>query len=442
MRFTVATVKATATFASVAAMALLGAPPALAGEAVHVRLGSSLSELIVGPDGGAWVSVDRGRRDGAIGRAQPDGRFRTTATSESVFEGALGPDGNAWYQVDGAEFLRSDANGEVIERGEEDYDDPFGPTFATGPDGTLWSPTPKQDGFWHVTPDGKATKAPGGLPKPCRDGMILTDMARASDGAMWLSDEGCERLIRVSPAGTTTITLQEDPDQLAADASGGMWVSGGLGSATVRHADATGNLTSADLPDDLFSARDIAVAPDGSAWLAFAECRLVRVSPAGGVTTAPAPVPAAELGFDPAGGMWLASAARLVHVAPGEGFGRCDDRPPAVRLGPGRDGGTVSLKRLRRRGGLTVKLREPVAATAFAVYYDDEGATADIGDTTARIFRGPRGGTIRYRVPAKRLRRFARDLAAGRKPFLSFAAFAQDVEGNPGFDSLAVRIRP
>ena len=98
------------------ALALASAPPAYAGEAVHVRLGSELGNLVVGPDGGAWVFVDRvGPRGDAIGRAQPDGRFRTTATTEFSVDGALGPDGNAWYRVGGAEFLRSDARGDVTE---------------------------------------------------------------------------------------------------------------------------------------------------------------------------------------------------------------------------------------------------------------------------------------------------------------------------------------
>ena len=147
-------------------------------------------------------------------------------------------------------------------------------------------------------PDGHATKTLGGLPKACRDGADFTHMARASDGAMWLADQGCVRLLRVTATGTTTVPLQEGPDDLAADASGGVWVSGGLGSDQVRHVDAAGNVTSVTLPDDVFYARDIAVAPDGSAWLAFATCRLVRVTPAGEASTAPAPIPAAELGFD------------------------------------------------------------------------------------------------------------------------------------------------
>jgi hypothetical protein len=168
----------------------------------------------------------------------------------------------------------------------------------------------------------------------------------------------------------------------------------------------------------------------------------VRVTPAGEVSTAPAPIPAAELGFDASGGMWLASAARLVHVAPGEAFGRCDDRPPSVRVAPGRDGGSVSLRRLRRLGGFTVKLREPAHVHAFAIYYPGEADAADVGDDSDRIFRGARGGTLRYRVPPRQLRRFADNLAAGRKPHLTFAVFADDVEGNAGFDAISVKIKP
>jgi len=61
-----------------AALAL--AAPAQAGVVAEMKVGSSLDDLIVGPDGGAWVFLDR-RGASAVGRAEPDGRFRTTATS-------------------------------------------------------------------------------------------------------------------------------------------------------------------------------------------------------------------------------------------------------------------------------------------------------------------------------------------------------------------------
>ena len=78
-------------------------------EVGHVGLGSELGSLVTGPDGGAWVRVDRfaagldrgdHTHDDAIGRATPDNRFRVTAIEGTLSLGraALGPDGQAWYQ--------------------------------------------------------------------------------------------------------------------------------------------------------------------------------------------------------------------------------------------------------------------------------------------------------------------------------------------------------
>src|SRR3954470_14272231 len=110
----------TATLAGVAALAV--APPAHAGMIAETKVGSSMSNLIVGPDGGAWVFIDRPGRD-AVGRAGPDGGFRTAATGEHTFDGVLGPDGNAWFQTGAAQFLRADAADTLSTAGDEFGDD-------------------------------------------------------------------------------------------------------------------------------------------------------------------------------------------------------------------------------------------------------------------------------------------------------------------------------
>src|SRR5687768_7011262 len=110
------------------AIALL-APPAAATDVTRVRLGSSLEDLIAGPDGGAWVRIQRGTR-AALGRASPDGRFVTAAVDDSVDDagGALGPDGQAWFTSGLRQLVRMDAAGQVSivgipERGDSIDDD-------------------------------------------------------------------------------------------------------------------------------------------------------------------------------------------------------------------------------------------------------------------------------------------------------------------------------
>ena len=187
---------------------------------------------------------------------------------------------------------------------------------------------------------------------------------------------GLRGLIRITATGTTTVTLQEDPDELAADAAGGVWVSGGLGSDTVRHVDAAGKVMTVSLPDDLFYARDVAVAPNGSAWLAFAGCRLARVTPAGEVTTAPAPIPPPSWGSTRLAGCGSRAPRGSCTSRAAKASGRATTARPRSAWRRARRG-RVSLRRLRRLGGLTVKLREPVDVSAFAIYYDDKGGPAD-----------------------------------------------------------------
>ncbi len=138
--------------------------------------------------------------------------------------------------------------------------------------------------------------------------------------------------------------------------------------------------------------------------------------------------------------MWLASQGRLAHLAPGERAGACDKRPPAVRVGPGRDGGSVSLRGLRRTG-FTVRVDEPAEITAAPTYRERARGDGTVGTELVRTLRGPRGATLRYRVPPKQLRRFARVLAGGGKPSILFAAVASDVEGNSEAASITVRIK-
>jgi streptogramin lyase len=413
------------------AFALAGAPTAQAGEIFQAPLGSTLSHLVVGADGGAWVFIDRPGTTEAIGRAHADGSFRTAATRAFDVAGALGPDGSAWYYVNRAKLLRSDANGALSTVNATEADDLEDPAFATGADGTLWTPLRGHKGFWHIAADGSASQALGGLPKACRYGVSYVRMARASDGAMWLADHVCQRLVRVSAAGTTTVPLAGEPADLAPDASGGVWVIGEPGADLLAHVDATGKPADARLPDDVFSPRDVAVAPDGSAWFAFATCRLIRITSAGEVSTVPAPVPAAELGFDPAGAMWLTSAARIVRVAPGESVpGACDDRVPKIRL-----------RRVRGDLAFAATVREPAELVVSANYFDDSDGTMTIGSDRVRRLRAARGGTVRYPVPPRQRRRFRRDLAAGRKPYLELTAVATDLEGNLASERLLVDVR-
>ena len=89
----------------------------------------------------------------------------------------------------------------------------------------------------------------------------------------------------------------------------------------------------------------------------------------------PAPIPARRLAFDPAGGLWLASAARLVHNAPA---GACDDRPPSVR---------VSRAAASRRcaAASASRVREPSFVTASAFYEYGPDIPTEVGRDLATV---------------------------------------------------------
>ena len=75
-------------------------------------------------------------------------------------------------------------------------------------------------------------------------------------------------------------------------------------------------------------------------------------------------IPAWHVGFDPAGGLWLGSLARLQHTTLDAPAGRCDDTPPSARIVPD-PSKPVSLATLRRQGGFKITVREPFAIEGY-----------------------------------------------------------------------------
>jgi virginiamycin B lyase len=423
-------------------LALVCAAPAHAGIVAEAELGSSLDDLVVGADGGAWVFITRPDVN-AVGRMGLDGHFRTAATREPTqgafgpIGGVLGPDGNAWFQTGPARFLRADGADTLASVADAADDEELGTVAAVGPDGTLWSPTRRHDGFWHMAPDGRRVRVPAQLPRPCDRRRGFADMAIAAEGAVWLADPLCKRLVRAGAGPAMTIGLETEPVHLAADPAGGVWASGTV-DAAVAHVNAAGHVTAFDVPPEIVSTQDVAAASDGSGWFAAPDCRLLRVSPAGEMTVSRSPIHVDQLAFDPADGLWVRSEGRLAHLVPGESVSRCDRRAPALRVSP--RGTSISLRRLRR--GFTITVREPALVAAGAVFRDRPEADGRSGASLFRIVRAAHGQTLHYRIPARRLRHWRRLLAAGGKPSIVFAATASDLENNITDRLRTVRVRP
>ena len=96
----------------------------------------------------------------------------------------------------------------------------------------------------------------------------------------------------------------------------------------------------------------------------------MRATPEGALSFVPAPIPAEQLGFDPTGGLWLASNSRLVHDEPAGALRRQAARHSKVTpsFKTNRKGyGKVSLAGLRRARGFKIHFNEPVSVEAFLV---------------------------------------------------------------------------
>ena len=323
----------------------------------------------------------------------------------------LGPDANAWFSV-GSGLLRVDAAGAAAPVAA----DQVGDAIATGPDGTVWALGKNE--IVRFPPSGPPARSP--LTVPGCEELLTVALVRASDGAMWSSDARCG-LIRLAPDGSSTvIKLKERATDLAADAAGGVWFASSF-NWRAGHVDVAGNIQMLAKRRPWYS---VAVAPDGNAWFAGGRCRLMRATPAGALSFVPAPVPAHLIAFDPAGGLWLASVARLVHNAPPT---TCDDTPPRLDVTPmghvnHKGYGTVGLAALRKARGFRVRVTEPVTIEAYLVVPEEEDPFT--GANT--VVREPHGRTVRIPISARKLRQFARR----KRTDLDLLIDATDSEGN------------
>ena len=413
----------TAILAGVFTLLLSGS--AQATDTLRLGLKSQLRQVITGPDGGAWAGVYSYERSRVI-RVTPQGALRSTPVDYFGADdgGALGPDGQAWF-ADGSGVTRIDAAGTKTAIPLEHV--PFG-RLATGPDGTAW--LTGNDVIVRVAPDGTVSPTPLTVPN-CPEFRPFA-LARASDGAMWFGDQ-CG-LVRLPPDGSAAVVANPRrvwARKLVPDRQGGVWFStdrepGG------GHVDATGRVTLLKSKDP-FGMHDVAVAPDGSAWFAAGKCTLSRASADGTLTTQPTAIPAWHVGFDPAGGLWLGSLARLQHTTLDAPPGKCDDTPPSVRIVPD-PSKPVSLATLRRQGGFKITVREPFAIEGYVFDSEADDTIAGVDQTVTT--RG--GRTVRLAMSARLLGRIARHTG---QP-LGLFADVRDREGNYAGPEYELRLKP
>src|SRR4051812_29863032 len=150
--------------AALVAFILLSAP-ARADDVGRVALPGSIEWLVAGPEGGAWIGIQRAN-GWAVGRANADHRVRTTALEQVIGWGTLGPDGAAYFPSASSKLARVDAAGTVTLSGAlaTRANEFLGPALAAGSDGRLWTTTAFASRLARITPAGQATFTPLKLP--------------------------------------------------------------------------------------------------------------------------------------------------------------------------------------------------------------------------------------------------------------------------------------
>jgi streptogramin lyase len=350
-----------------------------------------------------------------LARVRPDGRFTRTRVAGAPSRGVIGPDGRAWYVLEGeaAALARMDGEGAVTSSPlPPGLDEPL----ATDAEGRVLAVA--ENAFALIAADGSVTAAP--LARRVCEGITPEPLyaARASDGAMWLSD-GCRRLLR---NGAPVTELPAVAYGLTPDAAGGVWMTlSGDRDRSLAHAYPDGRVEFITLSAG--SIRDLTLAPDGSAWLALGGCKLARVTADGVVSTLPAPIPTTQLAFDGTGTLWLANRMRVARGLDGT----CDGSAPRAEV-PKR----ITLRALAR--GITVRLREPAVVRVQSNTDLGRGGIGE-GMDRPRVLRA--GGVIRYRLRQARLRQIER----AERVKLTLIVDVEDREGNVETQRFRVVVR-
>src|ERR1019366_6810066 len=177
-----------------------------------------------GADGNLWFPVNN---DNAIGRLSTGGNFTefTIPTLGARAAGITkGPDGNVWFSEGAGNVAKIDSSGHITE-----YPIPGGAqkilgTIAVGPDNNLWI---------------LENIAQSAVAKVSTAGALLAEypvlfenypqgLKAGSDGAMWITQEYPNNVIRMTTSGIVSYvpltTVNADGNDLAFGPDGKIWV--------------------------------------------------------------------------------------------------------------------------------------------------------------------------------------------------------------------------
>lgn len=285
--------------AAVLAVVLIGgllpasasAAPAVDGEfAVPGGVGTD-NDIVQGPDGNMWVTL---QNTNGVAQITPAGVVTPFALPNTAFGIAVGPDDNLWVSTtigvikvppgDPASFTAFNGIGLTNGRG-----------IVAGPDGKMW-----------VAGDNKLVSFSPADPEGTDVGTAIAalsphGMSVGSDGLLWIADGG-GRVLSATAAPAPVVT----PYDIQIDAAGGAQSVAGGPNGQVAYAAPTtdpqtvGRITPGGSPlrTELTASDPFGVvfAPDGAYWIARSQANdLLRLTPEGETSTL--------TGFAPSGGV-------------------------------------------------------------------------------------------------------------------------------------------
>jgi virginiamycin B lyase len=254
------------------------------GELAYLSLGegSQPSLLTAATESTVWVTDTTGNRllhltpDGAAGIAVL-GTITVPTPDAQPFGVVALDDGTAWFTELGADALgRIDILGRVEE-------------FPVGREGSDVSMIAASgDSLWFTLNAANAV----GQVRGGDAAIAFTELARipsgpvgiavADNGAVWVAEILADALVRIARDGTLTeFPLPEGskPHAVAADPAGGVWVTL-WGTGQVIRVAHDGTVSSHDLLDPESEPHGLAVAGDGTVWVALESGALAELAPA------------------------------------------------------------------------------------------------------------------------------------------------------------------
>jgi virginiamycin B lyase len=254
-------------------------------ETVQYPVAGWVGDMVVGPDGALWFSIDDrdGDQPNSVGRITMAGSVTTFPldAGHAVARLAPGLDGNVWF-TDGPRVARITPTGTAQTVALPAGGCPF--ALASGPDGRVWFTEPCADKVGRIGPTGNVREWT--TPSPLGR---VSDVTAGPDGNVWFTE--ASNIGRITPDGVITefppygasAGIQGDTS-LVVGWDGRLWFpnSDGVVAATVA-----GSSTRYPTGAQYIVPERLGVGHDGSIWFPVWEelGTLFSVDPGGAITS-------------------------------------------------------------------------------------------------------------------------------------------------------------